>query len=433
MKKFILNISFFIFLSLPTLNLKAQIVNLTAGTVCFDSLISMFISVPISVQNMQNVYNYSMKLNYNKTVLTFAGYNIANTTLLNTSVVNNSNTGQVEMALTQGTTPINILNDTIYTINFILNSVTSVDLLWDSVYFFGQSGSYISSTTVNGAILNLPEFLQQPISQSVIECLNNSVDFSVNILDTIQAYQWQVSSDNGATWTDLINDNQYQGVLTSTLTIVTPHVQMNNYLYRCELIGPCITFSDEAKLNVFSNVLTQPRDTLINIGGTAVFKTQATGNAPSYLWEVSTNGGVTWSSSTLSPPITTSDITIIGPPASWSGYKFRCIVNGECSPPADTTQIATLWVGAAGIEEYASVVHSVFPNPATDYFNITFNKTATYNFILYDLMGRQVIQIKNVKTDLLTIHRQNLDSGLYFYRLTNTESGLEGTGKIVFN
>jgi len=434
MKKIIYKIALFILISLSTLSIKAQTLTLTAGTICFDTIINLVISVPISVQHMNSVYSFSLYLNYNKNFLTYTGYNVDNPSLVNTSVVNNSNSGQVFITYSPDTVPINIQNDTIYHINFTLNSAASTILQWSYVRFWGLNADSIPSIQVNGATLSAPVFIQQPFNQSVSACLDTAVNFFVQTLDSSQTYQWQVSQNNGTTWSNLINDNHYQNVTTSLLTIYTPQVQMNNFLFRCMLVGPCTVFSGEALLNVISNVLTQPRDTLINIGGTAVFKTQATGNSPSYLWEESIDGGATWSSSALFPPVTTSNITIIGAPASWNGYKFRCIVNGECSPPADTTHIATLWVGASGIYEHDGIVLKIYPNPVQDFLHITIeNANSTYSFLLYDITGRQVIQMNDLITNTYTINLQNLRAGMYFYRLINAKSGVEASGKVILN
>jgi len=428
MKKHIYFITLFFLTGMTSLSVKGQTPILTAGTVCYNTNIS----IPVSVQNMQNVFGYYLRLHYNSNI-TYAGYNVLSPSVFNTHVENNSNTGYITMRVNPGTAPLNIQNGYIYIINFKLDSsVTSTVFQWDSVIFWGQGGTLLQSLQVNGAIMMPPIITQQPDSQSVCENPNTTVTFSVQAIDSSLTYRWQVSLNNGSTWANLINDVHYQGVNTQTLTIVAPQAQMNNNLYRCNLDGPCSVFSDVALLEVFSNILTQPHDTLINVGGTAVFRTQATGNAPTYLWEASTDGGTTWSSSALFTPVTTPNITIIGPPSSWSGYKFRCIVNGQCSPPATTSHIATLWVGTAGIDEQKSMAYKIYPNPVKDYLYITFENTGDiYSFLFYDLTGKQVIQMNDIKTDAFTVNCKNLKAGIYFYRLIDAKSSVEAIGKII--
>jgi len=428
MKKFILKISIFIFLSLPILNLKAQTLTVIVGTVCADSVVT----VPIIVQNMDSVYAFHISMHYNSSLMNYQGYNIVNPMVSNVSLISYDSSGVVNMVINQNTTPISIQNDTLYTLKFHVNSLSNISLQVDSALFWGQNSTLIQSLQTNGAIVMPPVISQQPTDTTVCEGTNITASFSIQAIDTLQSYQWQVHQNNGTNWINLVNDNHYQGVTTEILTIVSPNVQMNNYRYRCFLNEPCSLISDEAILTVTANILNHPHDTLINLGGTAVFSAQASGAMPTYLWEVSTDGGSTWNSSTLFPPITTPNITITAPPVGWSGYKFRCIVSGLCSPPADTTDVATLWVGTAGIEEFYNIVHSVYPNPATDFFTITFKNTGTYTFMLYDATGRNILQIKDIKTDSFTINRENLKAGIYFYRLINSSNGIAETGKIVF-
>ena len=435
MKRIIYKIALFLLLSLSSISLKSQTLTVTAGTICFDSVINLVISVPISVENMVGVYSFSIYLNYDKSFLTYTGYNVDNPALVNTSVVNSSSSGQVFITYSPDTVPINIQNDTVFHINFALNSAASTILEWSYARFWGQIADSIPSVQVNGATLSAPAFIQQPVSQSVCVGSNSSVEYTIQTIDTAQIYQWQFSQDGGSTWTDLINDNYYQGVHTSHLVVVDPQVQMNNYLFHCILIGPCTSSSHAASLNFVTTIMTQPHDTLISLGGTAVFKAKANGTAPAptYLWEVSTDGGVTWSSTTLFPAVTTSSLTIIGPPTTWNGYKFRCIVNGQCSPPADTTHIASLWVGTQGIDEPGSLGIKIYPNPVQDYLHINIeNAHSTYTFLLYDITGRQVMQIYDI-TDSFTSDLSKFRQGLYFYRLIDIESGVEAEGKVIFN
>jgi glucose/arabinose dehydrogenase len=59
-----------------------------------------------------------------------------------------------------------------------------------------------------------------------------SVSFSVAATGTpVPAYPWQISTNGGATWTDLTNTTPYAGVTTATLTI-TPASAAGNALYR---------------------------------------------------------------------------------------------------------------------------------------------------------------------------------------------------------
>lgn len=79
--------------------------------------------------------------------------------------------------------------------------------------------------------------------ESIFEITTNSVD----------SYQWQVSSDNGTNWTNIIDDEFYSGATTNELIIENTPIEFNNYKYRVELqkLGnSCGLISDEAKITI---------------------------------------------------------------------------------------------------------------------------------------------------------------------------------------
>jgi hypothetical protein len=74
---------------------------------------------------------------------------------------------------------------------------------------------------------------------------------------------------------------------------------------------------------------------------------------------------------------------------------------------------------------------SIFPNPFSDQTTLQANenlKDATLT--VYNLVGQQVKQIKNVSGQTITFHRDNLPSGLYFIRMTQ-DNKIISTDKLV--
>jgi hypothetical protein len=66
------------------------------------------------------------------------------------------------------------------------------------------------------------------------------------------SYQWQVSEDDGLTWTDLSDDGQYYGSDTSVLQVSAVVPGMNGYKYHCVVSGQCgqPVVSDPATMQV---------------------------------------------------------------------------------------------------------------------------------------------------------------------------------------
>ncbi len=79
---------------------------------------------------------------------------------------------------------------------------------------------------------------------------------------------WQISTDNGTTWTDLTDDTTYAGTATTLLEILKVSAGMSNYRYRYSVGngGPKVT-SDGAKLNVIVSPLGMPTGITLDQNG----------------------------------------------------------------------------------------------------------------------------------------------------------------------
>ena len=84
----------------------------------------------------------------------------------------------------------------------------------------------------NAAVLSVGGFVSitsQPIDTNVF--VGDTANFSV-IASYANAYQWQVSIDNGVSFTNLIDDANYSGVTSSSLTISNFDIEFSGYFYR---------------------------------------------------------------------------------------------------------------------------------------------------------------------------------------------------------
>ena len=80
---------------------------------------------------------------------------------------------------------------------------------------------------------------EQPVSQTDV-CPTSTVNFTVETNFT-ESFQWQVSADNGTSWSDIINNATYINSQTDILTVnVNPG--LDDYQYRCLLNN--VTYGD---------------------------------------------------------------------------------------------------------------------------------------------------------------------------------------------
>lgn len=158
--------------------------------------------------------------------------------------------------------------------------------------------------------------------------------FSVNATGTGLSYQWQLSSNNGVTWTDSTASGN------STPSMSLPVISYTyKLIYRCVITDEFnnTTISDtcrviEKEKELPLQILEQPADVQCSVGDRAAFSVKATGNGLAYQWQLSSNNGTTWTDSTangnrtpsLSFPVTAYTFKLI----------YRCIVSdifGNCS------------------------------------------------------------------------------------------------------
>jgi hypothetical protein len=80
------------------------------------------------------------------------------------------------------------------------------------------------------------------------------------------------------------------------------------------------------------------------------------------------------------------------------------------------------------VEPKAAVI---YPNPVTYTATVSFEyDSGVYSFEIYNLAGARMQQIRNITTGEFTFDRENLENGIYFYRLRN-EAGRSYSGKLL--
>ena len=191
-----------------------------------------------------------------------------------------------------------------------------------------------------------------PTNQSV--CVGQNASFDATSPAPGVTYQWQISTDNGVTWTNVTNTAPYSGATTGVLTVTNVTAALNNNQYRCVVDVGCPTTlnSPSATLNVSSGTVsfsTQPTSTSACVGDNASFSAAITGSAaPTYQWWMSTDNGTTFTQvvqdATYGDP-TLPTLTITGLTAAMDGYIFQCTTFGTCGGNTLTSNNATLSIG----------------------------------------------------------------------------------------
>ena len=121
----------------------------------------------------------------------------------------------------------------------------------------------VNNTTIgytapnNDYIIEAPIIInQQPQNTNVCNFANTIITV---VLDTpFTTIQWQASTDDGVTWTNLTNNTNYNGVETENLNINNTPVTFNNYQYRVQITrnGNTCGLTSQPAILVVNNIPT---------------------------------------------------------------------------------------------------------------------------------------------------------------------------------
>lgn len=125
-------------------------------------------------------------------------------------------------------------------------------------------------------------------------------------------------------------------------------------------------------INTAPTISTQPADAARVIPNTATFSVTGTGTpAPTYQWQVSTNGGATWNNVTGGTGATTASYTTGATTAGMNGNQYRCVLTNTCGSAISNPATLTLTNSSpsnaqslSGCFEDTSVILT-WNNPAT--------------------------------------------------------------------
>ncbi|MBK6936040.1 MAG: hypothetical protein IPH18_03515 [Chitinophagaceae bacterium] len=219
------------------------------------------------------------------------------------------------------------------------------------------SGTCTPAATSAAAILNVSSTVTvtaNPSNQTICEQTNTS--FTVAASGTGLSYQWQVSTDGGANYTNLSATAVYGGVNAATLTLTTTPYTLNGYRYRCVVSSgvctPGVSTAAVLTVNTLPAITAQPVNATICAGSAATMSVTATTGigALTYQWQLSTDNGTTWANITGA---TTNSFAQSNIPVAQNGYRFRVIVTAGCG--SVTSSVAALTVNAYPVVSFGSI------------------------------------------------------------------------------
>jgi uncharacterized repeat protein (TIGR01451 family) len=95
-------------------------------------------------------------------------------------------------------------------------------------------------TSVIVSVNEAPSITSSPSSVTI--CPNNNATFTVNANGPSLSYEWQVSTNNGSSWSILSNSATYAGTATSALTVANVSSDLNGFKYKCNVRSEGCTY-----------------------------------------------------------------------------------------------------------------------------------------------------------------------------------------------
>jgi len=254
-----------------------------------------------------------------------------------------TNTGDTWSYVSNGGVYSNALTSTI--------NLNNVPLSFNGYMYRAEVSNICGFETYsNAADINVDGYIEifwHP--ENYTSCIGeDSYQYAVIIGDPEPTLQWQVSTDDGLNWDNLINNDQYSDINTNTLTIYNPSEDMQDYLYRLSgtnSVGSVQTNSASIILEDELVVATNPGDATVSAGDDHTFIADV-GDPIELNWQKSTDNGSSWDwleNNTIYSGVYTQSLYIEYITADMNGYLYRLVGFNTC-PDGATTDAAELTV-----------------------------------------------------------------------------------------
>ena len=254
-------------------------------------------------------------------------------------------------------------------------------------------------------------------------CAGQNTSFNAGNASPGLTWQWEVSTDNGLTFSPISNNALYSGATNPTLNITNATASMDGYLYRCNVGGACpqAVSTPSAVLNVQGNpsISQQPSNQTFCEGEAISFSVESPQTSTTFQWQFSTDGGVTFTNVPSTAPYSgvTSNQLLINPATeTMIGYQYRCILNG-CSTPITSSAAEIISGGAINIT--VQPMNQDACAGETIVFSIESNGNSTFEWLVNSGSGFVPLtngpQVNGAATNTLTLSNVSVNQNGNIY------------------
>lgn len=237
----------------------------------------------------------------------------------------------------------NLLNASSVTIGGTTATITANTATSISVTVGNGTTGVVSITTPGGTVnsasnftvLATPNITSQPTVPATVCAGSGTRTISVSATNGT-TYQWRRNGVN------ITNTAPYSGVTTNTLTITNPALAIAGNFDVVVSNGSCSRTSNAVALTVLAtpSITSNPANSSIASGANTSFTVGASNSPTSYLWQVSTDGGTTWSTVTnggVYSNATAATLNITNANGTMNGYRYRASATNSCGTSSFST------------------------------------------------------------------------------------------------
>jgi uncharacterized delta-60 repeat protein len=243
-------------------------------------------------------------------------------------------TGAVSFAVVAGQLPPGM---SLSTTGSIAGTPTQPGTVWFTIRATDANGCF-GTRAYAIEVRAAPVVVTQPLSQTVTT--GGSVVFVAAATGSpAPTYQWQINA--GAGWSNLANGLEFAGVQTTNLTVSNVPPAFEGRQFRVVVsntAGASMSSAASLTVHVAPSLTMVPASQTVVALSPVTFTVAASGNpVPVYRWQLSTNGGGTWSdlsSSAIHGGVASAALTVVPPDGSYSGYQYRAIAANSVASTA---------------------------------------------------------------------------------------------------
>ncbi len=228
----------------------------------------------------------------------------------------------------------------------------------------------------------------------------------------IVTYQWQMSSDNGASFTDLGNTSIFAGADSSTL-VITADTSVNNNYFRCIVTNTA--FGDTTNTALFSLENTLPTFSCVSSNEVTISSTEGYTVVGSEFdpTDVADNCDVDFITNDFNNDSTLAEALL---PVGTTNIVWSVVDKaGNVATFNSSITVASTGMNN-GFDADAAVNYTLFPNPTTGVVNISLANSEGAELIIYGITGEAVYY--NTSFSGGSIDLSKLNAGMYIVQLT---------------